>query len=238
MTSAIGAIFLWAAAFAALAGELQVVTEDFPPYTYSLNGKVVGRHTAVVRAVLERAGVPYSIKVLPWADAYRKATTEPDVLIYTLYRMPFRTGLFQWIGAVDKNRVSKLFRLKGPNLHPAASLNDAKALSIGCSNYDDADCQLLRTLGFKHIVTHEGLEEIALINGLKTKKLDYVADDEESVAKSLEDLKMPKDLMQPELILYSAAPYFALSNKTDPVLAQKLKKAYDELLQEGKIHPL
>ena len=223
----------------AFSGEvpLQVVTEEFPPFNYTENGGVVGRYTAEVRAVLDKAGIPYSIKVLPWAEAYHKAQTEPNVLIYTLYRMPFRAGLFQWVRPLGVNKQSQLYRLSSDPSPKPTSLNDVKGRAIGCDTKDGAHCQLLIALGFKNVIPHDNQGISGLVKSLKEKRVEYIIEDQEVLPRALREARIPADSVYSVMGVFSASPYFALSNNTDPLIATRLRAAYDELRQAGKIRP-
>ena len=49
---------------------LRVITEDFPPMNYMEKGEIKGISTAIVKKVLERANIPYTLELLPWARGY------------------------------------------------------------------------------------------------------------------------------------------------------------------------
>ena len=75
-----------------------------PAYvTFALDadGKVVGIATDKVRAAFERAGLPYTIELLPWKRAYAAAYQRPDACVYSTARTPERDPLFKWVGPTD-----------------------------------------------------------------------------------------------------------------------------------------
>lgn len=53
--------------------ELEMVTEEWPPYNYTGNGKITGISTRVVTETLHRAGIRFRITVYPWKRAYTMA---------------------------------------------------------------------------------------------------------------------------------------------------------------------
>jgi polar amino acid transport system substrate-binding protein len=77
------------------------------------DGRISGPALDLTEAVLTRAGLEYSLEVAPWARAYRLATTEPNVLLYTLGRTPEREREhnFQWVGETFPLEF-KAYRLK------------------------------------------------------------------------------------------------------------------------------
>jgi polar amino acid transport system substrate-binding protein len=55
------------------AQDIMIVTEEFPPYNYSDNGRAQGLSSEVVQAVLAQAGLAAEFLFLPWARAYLTA---------------------------------------------------------------------------------------------------------------------------------------------------------------------
>jgi polar amino acid transport system substrate-binding protein len=104
--------FAAAALLACLAGpqaalassQLQVVTEELPPYNMTVEGKVAGLSTEVVEAVLREMGVAPNIQAMPWARAYDLALHGNNVMIYSITRTPEREALLQWAGPIAPTR--------------------------------------------------------------------------------------------------------------------------------------
>ena len=65
----------------AAAQTLRMVSEFLPPSSMMENNVVVGRETAKVRDLLARAGIPYTIELLPWKRAYAQALREADTCV-------------------------------------------------------------------------------------------------------------------------------------------------------------
>ena len=63
------AVALLMPALAAAAG-LRIVGEHLPPSSMMEGNVVVGRETTKVRDIMARAGIAYSIELLPWKRAY------------------------------------------------------------------------------------------------------------------------------------------------------------------------
>ena len=130
---------------------IQIVTTDFPPYAYKKDGKMVGLATEVLQAILADLGMNIKIRQYPWARAYKMATEEKNVLIYTLARTPVREGKFHFIGEVAP-RVVYFFKLKSRNDIQIRSLKELKKYKIGVVN-DFAMHKRLKALGFPKIQT-------------------------------------------------------------------------------------
>lgn len=77
--------------------ELTVVTEVWPPYSYTdEQGHALGVATRTIRDALALVGMNYHIDFQPWARAFFIAKTKPNVLIYPIYRSEEREALFHW----------------------------------------------------------------------------------------------------------------------------------------------
>ncbi len=118
--------------------ELQIVTEQYPPYNYQENGTIKGIGTEVVRAVLKEAGINGKIKVYPLARALMMATEEKNTLIYCISRTENREKVFTWIGVIAPIDFY-FYSLKKRTDIKINSLNDAKKYRTGIVFKDALD---------------------------------------------------------------------------------------------------
>ncbi len=125
---------------------LQIVTEEYPPYNYTENGKVTGLSTEIVEAVLKETGLKGEIKVFPWARAYDMAQKDANTLIYSIGRIPDRENLFKWVGVIAPYDVY-IFALKERKDIVINSLDDAKKYRLA-TTIDDAREKYLKKNGF------------------------------------------------------------------------------------------
>ena len=126
---------------------LQVVTEEYPPYNYSEDGEVVGFCTDVVKEILKRAKVEYTIHSYPWADSYKMAQTETNVLIYSIGRNVEREPLFKWVDVIARTEVY-FYKLKSRVDIKIKTFDDIKKYKIGAVQ-DDFRAQWLIKQGIK-----------------------------------------------------------------------------------------
>lgn len=131
----------------ARAQSIQVVTEEFPPYNYTVDHKVSGVSTDVVRAVLERLKLKTDIVVHSWARAYLMATNEKNVLIYSIGRNKKREKLFHWVGVIAPVKYY-LFALSSRDDININTLDQARKYVIGTVIQDVRE-QYLVSKGFK-----------------------------------------------------------------------------------------
>lgn len=124
---------------------VRILTEEFPPYNFTKNGKITGFSTEVVDAVLKEIKVQGTIQSLPWARAYETVQETPDVLIYSIGRSKERDKLFKWVGVIAPTNYY-LFSWSGKNIK-VGRLDDAKRYQIGTVNEDVGE-QFLMSKGF------------------------------------------------------------------------------------------
>lgn len=126
---------------------LYLVTETAAPSSMQdRGGRVIGIATDKVRMAFGRAGVPYTIDLLPWRRAYAAARTRPDACVYSTTRTPDRDALFKWIGPIDNAEWVLMARAdSGIRL---GTLEDARPYRIG-TYHGDARDGYLRSRGFR-----------------------------------------------------------------------------------------
>lgn len=125
---------------------LTVFTEEFPPYNFTNDGKVVGVSTEVVKKILNIAGYKYKLKSYPWARTYSLAQKTQNALIFSISRRPNREDLFKWIGVITPATYS-IFCHSSRNDINVVKLSDLKNYRIGTS-IDDARESYLLGKGF------------------------------------------------------------------------------------------
>ncbi len=164
-----------------LADPVQIITNDFPPYSYIENGKFKGLATEVVEAILSDLGMEYAIKQYPWARAYKIATTQKNVLIYPLARTPVREGIFNFIGEVAP-RTIYFYKLKSRIDIEIESLEDLRKYKHGVvQGY--ATHKKLMALGVKNIETV--VSDIQNIQKLAMGRIDLYPQDEMILAHNI-----------------------------------------------------
>ncbi|MFF7708897.1 transporter substrate-binding domain-containing protein [Pseudomonas sp. NPDC007930] len=151
------------------AADIEVVTEELPPYNMTENGQVTGLSTEIVQAVMKQAGVSAPIQVMPWARAYDRASEIPNVLIYSIARTPQREPLFQWVGAIAPTRWF-LYSLADKPIH-LNSLADAHGHQIATVN-KDAGQEYLLSQGF--VMGRELQSTTKYENNYHMLKVDHV----------------------------------------------------------------
>lgn len=217
--------------------EITVVTEDWRPYNYRDGSKIKGFSTEIVQAVLDRADAPYLLQLFPWSRSYKMALEERNVLIYTIARTEERENLFKWVGPLAPRSVH-LFKLKKRKDMALNTLEDAKKYKIGVVRADAAT-QLLLQNGFEEnrqldIVATEEINQRNLFAG----KIDLITGNELSLAPQLKDSGLSFADLEQTIALVKGDYYMAFSRTTDDKVVNEVRKALEEVRQEGLIEKI
>ncbi len=81
---------------------LILLTEQNPPAAYrdEATGQISGLAVDVVEGLMNSAGISYSLSMLPWNRAYRRARSEKNVCIFPANKTPEREAQFEWVSPI------------------------------------------------------------------------------------------------------------------------------------------
>ena len=129
---------------------LQLLTEEYPPFSYTQNKQVKGMSTEVVTEIGRRAQIPMEISVVTWTDAYQAGQSKRDTCIYSTARLGNRERIFKWVGPLAVNAWG-LFAKDGFN-GKIQKIADARPYRIGGVT-EDAKVEWLKQQAVTNIVT-------------------------------------------------------------------------------------
>jgi len=225
-------IALGAAIASASAADLYAYTEDWAPYNYEENGQVRGISTDILRAACTAAKLDCSIALVPWARAYKAASTEPKALAYTTARKPSREHEFIWVGPILPRSTWVYTREDGTA--PPASTADLAKLRIGIVRGEASETDLLAAgvpaSAFIAQPTNVDVLRMMLAGGL-----DAMVDTEVAMQWSLKKLGLTaRSVHQAFKLTDEGAYYYALNPATPPQTVKKLQDAVDKLRASGQ----
>ena len=216
---------------------LEVVTEEGPPLQYLEQGQIRGAGAEFVERLLRRAGYSYRLSMVPWARAELTATTQPNVLIFSIARTPAREDQYQWIGRLLTLQYA-LFRLGSRGDIQLERLDDAKAWRIGVVK-GDVRANWLRDQGFAYAGgTGPGLDEAPTsldnLRKLQAGRVDLIPSSTLGLVGYCQQTGQRCDQLLPILDLpFRAELYLAASQGTPPEVIARLRQAYAQLIKEG-----
>ncbi|MBK1851584.1 transporter substrate-binding domain-containing protein [Marinobacter sp. 1-4A] len=119
------------------AERLYIYTENFPPYNMSTQGRafehsadnIDGICTERAKAVLDKSGLDYRIKLRNWNYGYNRALSKANHGIFCTTYTEERAPLFKWVGPLAQN-LWTVFAPPGSTF-TMETLEDAKGKTIG-----------------------------------------------------------------------------------------------------------
>jgi len=212
----------------ASATTLKVVTEEWPPFILNTT-PVSGITTTQVQKILNKTAIPYEIFIYPWARSYRMAKTEPNTLIYLIYRSKGREPYFHWFCPLSPTPHISVFKLKS-NKKDISSLASLKNLHIGIMRGDNSH-ENLKKLGFiKGIQLDISTDEISNVKKLIGGRVDVIIQAKESIKYRFKQMGYEHLAIESGYQFHtndSTKYCMALSKGSDPEIIEKISQAFN-----------
>jgi len=217
----------------AQASDLSAYTEDWAPYNFEENGQVRGISTDILRAACTTAKLDCSIALVPWARAYKAASTEPKALAYTTARKPSREHEFVWVGPILPRSTWVYTREDGTA--PPASTTDLAKLRIGIVRGEAAENDLL-TAGVPATALVAQPTNADVLRLLLSGGVDAMVDTEVAMQWKLKSQGLAaRTVHQAFKLTDEGSYYYAINPATPPQTVKKLQDAVDKLRANGQI---
>lgn len=217
----------------ALAEGFKIMTEEYPPFNYTENGKLTGLSTEVVEALAQKVGNPADIEVKPWARAYAQIQKEDGLILYSMTRTEARENMFKWVGPVASNKWV-FFAKKGSGIS-LASLDDAKKIEKIGTYKDDAAESFLKEQGFTNLdsVVDDSLNVPKLMAGRINL---WVVGELQGIYKA--KLQGVSDQLEKVMDVKDTQLYIAFSKNTPDDVIAKWQAALDAMKADGSFDAL
>lgn len=212
---------------------LVLLTENFPPYNMSSDGKSFAREPEIqgiaadlVREMFRRADVPYSMTLrFPWTRVYQQARDTANHGVFVLARQPDREALFKWVGPLGPDDWVLLARA-GSTLQ-LDSLEQAKGLRIGAYK-GDAIAESLQKSGLKPVLV---LRDQDNAKKLSTGEIDLWATGDPAGRYLARQIGMTA--FKTVLRFNGTQLYLALNKSVPDEVVKKLQDSLDRMREDG-----
>ncbi|MDP3813624.1 ABC transporter substrate-binding protein [Pseudomonas sp.] len=212
-----------------------LLTENFPPYNMSINGKnfaqednIDGIAVDIIREMFKRAGIQYNMTLrFPWDRIYKLALEKPGYGVFVTARLPEREALFKWVGPIGPDDWVLLGKSDSPI--SLSSLEEAKQYKVGAYK-GDAIAEYLVEKGLQPITALRDQENA---KKLMAGQIDLWASGDPAgryLAKQ-EGITGLKTILRFD----SAQLYLALNKEVPDEVVQKLQSALDKMRSEGLV---
>lgn len=84
----------------ACAQQLQIYSENFPPFNHVVNGRPTGVAVDVFNALQSELGLNLPIQFAPWPRIYNYVLRRPNVAVFSMARNPSRENKVKWVGPI------------------------------------------------------------------------------------------------------------------------------------------
>ncbi|MFH1137252.1 MAG: transporter substrate-binding domain-containing protein [Pseudomonadota bacterium] len=211
----------------AQAEELLVMTENFPPFNYSEDGRAAGFCSLAVREIMKRLGLGGAIQVLPWPRAYQLVQETKNAVLFSVARTEARENLFRWVGPLVKYDVSLFKRKNSPVV--VGGLADARRYLVGVKK-DTAGYQWLLANGFPRIQVDYTSEQFPLPRMLEEGRIDLWLMGAPSARFMAAKSGVDPESLESTLVIFQQELYIAFSKST----SDKVIASWDRVLREMK----
>ncbi len=210
--------------------KLTFVTEHYPPFAYLTDGgEVTGLSVDIVKEVMKRLGIHENISLGLWSDAYELATSQKNVVIFSLRRTEGRESLFNWVGPIARTK-NIFYAQKGSGLH-FDFLEEVKSVPRVGVIAEWFNAQNLKSAGFENLVEVETPE--ALVRSLMDGEVDVIAMTDISLVEYLEESGYTLDDVEQVLWIDGGYDYIGISMGTDESIVQKWRDAVADMKVDG-----
>ena len=215
------------------APKLQVVTEEGYPINYldTNTGEVVGFATEFLKLLLQEADLEYELKLIPWSRAYRKAISEPNVIIYSMGRLPERESQFEWIGPVMDITYNLYGLTRKADQYPR-DIEKLKTYRVAVTK-NDLNHSYLKNNGFTNLIFVHDYPHMN--NLLERERVDFIASSLTGTYFFTQRYNKGFSYLTPihGFSDLDVSLYYAVSKNTDSGVVKRLKEAYKVLVDKG-----
>jgi polar amino acid transport system substrate-binding protein len=208
--------------------DLHYMTEEYPPFSYRVNGDVSGFSVEILDQVWAELGIPeQQITLLPWARAYFDLINQDNKVLFGVARTPAREGQFQWACPIIKTRYM-LFTNK-PDEVKVASDQDLQNYRIGTIRFDVGEQLLLEKLDRKvNISSNVSLS--ANLEMMEMGRIDLFVYDQRSAGIMIDKLGYRSEDFHAIYHLKDSVTCFAFSRTMDKRLVEQFQGALDKVV--------
>jgi len=204
--------------------DLQFLTENYPPFSYSEDNELRGISVDQVRAIMKGVGVGFTMEMQPWARAFSLAESTPDTCVFTTGLLPERKDRFKWVQPLVLDMMI-MVRKQGQPFQPK-TLEEAKSFSIGVHRDDSAETYA-KQQGFPQLDSAPSLE--VSLKKLLSDRVQLMI----MTKTTYESLRGKGELIESVLDLEGTRAGIACNLAVPDALITKMQAQLDSLIADG-----
>jgi polar amino acid transport system substrate-binding protein len=217
--------------------DLTILTEEYPPFNFTVDASRQGIATDALIEMLKLSGSNQTradIGFQPWARAYNLAVNHENVLLFSTTRTEAREELFKWVGPILKSKFV-LFARKDAELKISSisEINERK-LRVGVVLHDVGE-QMLLSQGLEKSRLYRYNHGTHMVKMLHNNRIDLLAYGQIATRWFLLDQGYDPTDFEEVYFLQKSDYYYALNSKTDDRIVEQLQTAFDQIRDSGKL---
>ncbi|XXJ19808.1 substrate-binding periplasmic protein [Desulfovibrio caledoniensis] len=216
----------------ATAHKLTIFVDNWPPYNFSKDGKIVGISTELIELALQNADIQYELVIYPFKRAFLTVQKTPDTMLYTVAKIPQREDLFAWIGPLHPRKVY-LYKLRHRTDIQINNVEDIKKYRTGVLSGGSVE-QFFISHGFATESYDLVSKSIQLLKMLIAERIDLIPGDPLDLAYQLKELGYDSSMIETSFFLADEGGYYMIANKnTSKATLAKIQKSLEALMATG-----
>lgn len=214
--------------------KMTILTENYPPLSYAENGVVTGYGAEVVAAIQKELKTDAVPVVLPWDEAYNRALTEPNVVLFTIEKTTDRESRFNFIGPLGANTSYFYSLASNPiMLTDLQAAGKVKAITTTTNWFTE---QFLKDKGFANLISKP--DPIDNLKLLINKEADLGVFTDVTFPQLCKEAGIAPDSLKQVLELMKSEYYIAISKATNTEVVEAWEKAFAKIETNGTLQEL
>lgn len=235
MTTALKLLLLFFSIALCAEEKLLIMTEEFPPYGYYDDGKLVGIGVDVVKAIMNQLNMEDSIHVYPWARAYNEIQTNENRVLFLMARTPERDSLFKWAGPIFRDSV--FFYKRSDDMRELTSLDALKSVKNILVNRGFPQQKMLEKMEFPNLyLTVNPKQDIRM---MRAGRADIMVIGSAALGELIREEGLSAEfLINTGVHLFSTDLYIAFSKDVDSAYVERWNNAIRDLKDQGDLQKI
>lgn len=204
---------------------IHLLTEEYAPFNYTKAGAITGISVDQMTHVAERAGIDYTLEIMPWARAFTLAEKQPMHCVFTTGYNRDRATRFLWIKPLLKDQMVMLKRQDA--VYDDLTIVKARELRVGSQRGDFA-VEALEQIGFHDIDLAADID--VTLRKLLSGRIDLMP----TSVKTYEKMRLDGVPVEKAMML-AGQVYGVACNKDTPLdLVERMQAELDKLIVSGE----
>jgi polar amino acid transport system substrate-binding protein len=213
---------------------LTIYTEQFPPYNFEVNDRLVGINLELTKAACELAKIDCQFELYPWNRSMKLVQENPWSGIVSTAKTSERETMFEWVGPFSSS-TNCLFKLSSRKDIVVNDIASAQQYILGGST-DNAYKEIREVLGFeegKNLLLFNG--KYGTLKPFAAGRVDLVVMSSFSISRQLNIAGLSLAEVTPVLEIDSRllnGNYLALNKAVPKKIVSRLKIAMAQLFKD------